>query len=476
MAQTSVGFAGTVNDAEWAVLSSFLGNQACVSSQASLAVTPVGGARSVSVAAGVAYGDGVQTTLSASETVALTTPTNGQWYLIVLRRVWATKVSSLVAIPHTTTSTALPTVIPTSYPAAMLAAPGTQADQPLAWAWCNSANTTVITSDLRQQPIRTIIQQPNPVINGGFDIWQRGTSFSAFTGTNVFGPDRFYAYRAGLATGLTVSRQAAGLTGFQYCARVQRDSGNTSTANAQLLHDIETVNSIRFAGKTVTFSFYARAGANFSAASIVASLLYGTGTDQALRNGYTGQTAAVDQTAALSTVWKQFSFSAVIPTTATQLGIYFSTGFAGTAGAADYFEVTGIQIEEGAVQTPFRRNGSSIQGELAACQRYYQRVLSEGAFGKLAVGWAYTTSSATMWQDFKVSMRTSPTSIDYSNVAIADNINSLPAVGNVSLTTALSNSNTGNVTVTSSSLVQFRPYWLAGSASGTAYLGFSAEI
>ena len=76
-----------------------------------------------------------------------------------------------------------------------------------------------------------------PVINGGMDVWQRGTSFSVSSGAgNVYTADRWQAYRG--ATGLTVSRQSTNdttnLPFIQYCARVQRDSGNTS-GNSMIL-------------------------------------------------------------------------------------------------------------------------------------------------------------------------------------------------------------------------------------------------
>jgi len=65
----------------------------------------------------------------------------------------------------------------------------------------------------------------NAVINGGFDIWQRGTSFTTL---NNYIADRWYWGGAG--TGRTISRQT-GTAGMQYAIRLQRDSGNTS-ANA----------------------------------------------------------------------------------------------------------------------------------------------------------------------------------------------------------------------------------------------------
>lgn len=155
MAWSNVGFDGTINEAEWSKLSSLLGNGYVAAGNGDCLVTAVGGARSVSVAAGSLYGDGVLSTNSAPETVAMTTPVNGQWYVIALRRTWATNTAALVAIAGATTTTTTPTAPPTSYPT-LNTNTGVLTDQPIAWAWCNSANTTVVVYDIRLKAVKSL--------------------------------------------------------------------------------------------------------------------------------------------------------------------------------------------------------------------------------------------------------------------------------------------------------------------------------
>jgi hypothetical protein len=237
----------------------------------------------------------------------------------------------------------------------------------------------------------------NSVINGGMDIWARGTSFAVSTGT--YTADRWQGYRA--VAGSTITRQVTGdttnLPNIQYCARVSRDSGNTSTAAINLGQSLESVNSIPMAGQTVTLSFYARRGANYSSASnaLKVQLYAGTGTDQnVLTAGYTGSTLGIDQTATLTTTWQRFSYSVTIGVTYTELGVIFVNTPVGTAGAADYFEVTGVQLELGSTATTFSRAGGTIQGELAACQRYFQ-VIASGD-GLLVSGGSPITTSGNI--------------------------------------------------------------------------------
>jgi hypothetical protein len=257
--------------------------------------------------------------------------------------------------------------------------------------------------------------QSNPVLNSAFQVWQRGTSVSiaASTGiTSAYTADRWTApTNANQAS--TISRQATNdttnLPNIQYCARVQRNSGQTGTTTMYFGNNFESINSVPFAGKTVTFSFYARAGANFSPTSNILnmSLQTGTGTDQNFF-GYTGGVGAIDQNNTLTTTWQRFTATATLATNITELNVKFIWTPTGTAGANDYFEVTGVQLDIGSVALPFRTYAGTIQGELAACQRYYY-LHASGDQIAISLGTYTLSSELHAHVQFPVAMRTAPT-------------------------------------------------------------------
>lgn len=287
-------------------------------------------------------------------------------------------------------------------------------------------NDTNGTINLLTSSTLSVAGGKNRAVNGGFDWWQRGTSLAISNAATTYLADRWAAYRP--ATGSTVSRQTTSdttnLPTIQYCSRVQRDSGNTSTSLISYYNMFESINSIPYAGQTVTFSFYARRGANYSAASngLLVVLKTGTGTDQNVYSGFTGATNAVLQTATLTTTWQRFTYTATLASSITQIATGFEFTPVGTAGAADYFEVTGVQLELGSTATTFSRAGGTIQGELAACQRYYEKSILQtstpGASGNVGEMWFpnATIANGETWQlvRFAVTKRTSPTVTTYS--------------------------------------------------------------
>ena len=255
----------------------------------------------------------------------------------------------------------------------------------------------------------------NAIINGGMDIWQRGTTQSSAVGTyDGYVADRWRWLRNSSTAGTTVSRQTAGLNGFQYSLRVQRNSGETATPLQAISNSFEQAMSVPFAGKTATISFWAKAGANYSSSSnaLVGALASGTGTNEQILSGYTGSSTVVNFTPTLTTSWQFFQYTGTVNTNCNEIGVSFSYTPTGTAGANDWFEITGVQLEYGSVATTFKRAGGTIQGELQACQRYLPAF--SGANFLEYIGYAYGTNTSLYTLPFNTAARVVPTGVTIS--------------------------------------------------------------
>lgn len=351
-------------------------------------------------------------------------------------------------------------------------------------------NGTVLTADSSTSTGLAwtgVNQMANPVINGGMDIWQRGTSVSLAASTSVANSYIFDRFQmpTNANQACTVSRQtvsdSTNLPNIQYAARIQRNSGQTGTGNLNPSTSIESANSIPFAGKAITLSFYARAGANYSATSsaLPVTLVSGTGTDQNVQNGLTSQTTVASGTVTLTTTWQRFVVTGTVGSTATQLAMFWTFTPTGTAGTNDWFELTGVQIDIGtytaSTAPTFRRSGGTIQGELAACQRYYYRNTPGSAYGQHGFGSAYST---TQWQgliQLPVTMRITPTTLESGNVKIADGANT-PLALTLSLVSSQSSPTVASVQAVVTGATQYRPYFLQNDNNTAGYVGFSAEL
>jgi hypothetical protein len=264
----------------------------------------------------------------------------------------------------------------------------------------------------------------NAIINGAMRVWQRGTSFNG--SAPHYTADRWQGFRQAGVAGGTWSQQvppsASTARQFNFSLRAQRNSGNTATQIMYVGTSFETINVIPLRGNTLTLSFYARCGANYSSSANVlsASVPQGTGTDNNTANGFTGQTDFVLGSATLTTSYQRFSFtsSSTLGTSISQLGVVFNYTPVGTAGADDWFEVTGVQLEVGAVATPFEFE--DIGTTLAKCQRYYQKSYSQSVVpatasqnGALTVLFNSSYGAAQGFQ-FKMTMRSAPSITLYS--------------------------------------------------------------
>jgi hypothetical protein len=322
----------------------------------------------------------------------------------------------------------------------------------------------------------------NPVINGGMEIAQRGTAAVTLTAAAFQYPvDRWQAIRSSGTTGATAQQiSSIGLTNFNNAVRIQRTAGNTAVDDLSIAQNFETSNSIAYAGKTVTLSFWARAGANYSTGVIGVRLYSGTGTDQ---SGYgfnfTGTATPISTSQVITTSWVRYAFTGTVASSATQLQPFFFYTPSGTAGAADYLDITGVQLDLGTYTSSsapaFRRNGATTQGELAACQRYFWRNTATGdADTAFNYGVATSTGRTDHYFQFPVTMRTRPTSAGGSNLKVID------LTGNnfniTSLTLNAYNAQGGFLySGGATGMTQFRAMALLANTT-SSYVEFSAEI
>lgn len=214
----------------------------------------------------------------------------------------------------------------------------------------------------------------NKIVNGDFQIWQGGTSFSnPTTNATAYCADQWVFFRSpGFAGNITATQQQTQTNSKGI--RVQRTAGDVNTSAIYLTQPIESLEAVKLAGKTVTVQCKIKCGANFSATSniLYVQLISGTGTNEAPTASITGQSNAINTPINLTTTLTQVSLSATINSNCNELYLSFAYNPTSTASTNDWFEVTDVQLEEGSVATAFDRRPYGV--ELMLCKRYYEEL------------------------------------------------------------------------------------------------------
>jgi hypothetical protein len=224
-----------------------------------------------------------------------------------------------------------------------------------------------------------------------------GVTSTAIGATPTYFADRFFAAGASGSGVLLAAVADASVTGFNQSLKISRQSGNTVTAAISVGQVVETFDSLRCQGQTVTLSFWAKAGASFSGGALTAQVVSGTGTNQSaaslLASTWTGTTAAFVATQTLTTGMTRYQFTGVVPSNASQLGVLLSFTPSGTAGTDDSISINGVQLEIGASASPFERIDAQVVLEI--CQRYAW-VVPEPAAGVVIGAGANTGASSQL--------------------------------------------------------------------------------
>jgi hypothetical protein len=267
------------------------------------------------------------------------------------------------------------------------------------------ARDTADTQDNIGGAVPPCVAGKNLLINGGFDIWQRGTTFNNAQ-TLDYTTDRWFAFNDSVnAMNVTQQSIASSGLGVRYAMRVERSSG---TARWTIINMAE--GALSLIGKTITFSGYVRKGAG-----LTSQVNIDCGT-RASKFGaqYDAISTIVLPAASLSTTtWTKFSGTFNITTaTSTNNADFFEieiTGASQAGATGAYFELAALQLEIGAVATPFARAGGSIGGELALCQRYFWQAFSNLSYASIAPTNYDNSGVAVATMQFPVTMRVAPT-------------------------------------------------------------------
>ena len=331
----------------------------------------------------------------------------------------------------------------------------------------------------------------NKIINGDFRINQR--AFTSNTTSATYNFDRWFQQNSGTTGTLTVTPQtftlgAAPIAGYEGSTFVQAitaagASTDTLAIFQQRIEDVRT-----FAGQTVTFSFFARAASGTPKIGLELSQNFGSGGSPS--SAVNTPLGAVT----ISTSWARYSLSVAVPSISGKtLGTTANTSFLSTnlwlsAGSSfatrassiglqnDTFQIWGVQVEASTIASDFQTATGTVQGELAACQRYYYRQTATSN-QTLAIGSIPTTSISVGFSTMPVTMRTAPTFAATAG-------NTFNAVYGANTTTAAS-SIAGDVPSISTSswyITMGSAVFTTGGAarisavSGSTYLEFSAEL
>jgi hypothetical protein len=335
----------------------------------------------------------------------------------------------------------------------------------------------------------------NKIINGDFNINQR--AFTSNTTNDAFAFDR---WQTTLSDGtVTTTPQvftpgSAPVAGYESTnfIRVVTSGQTLVSARANIAQKIESVKT--FAGQTVTVSFWAKAASGTPSVSIEAFQNFGSGgSPSSSVSGSVASGTVYKQ--AITTSWARYSATLTIPSISgktlgttndgfLQIGIWvsggsnFNTRTDSIGVQNNTFDIWGVQAEAGSVATAFQTATGTLQGELAACQRYYYRQTAPQVYSTMGTAQNILTTQSISQIPFPVTMRVYPTTLDYSTLALQESsTGTVISVTSVTFDASTGNTNFGSAIFgVASGLTINRVTRIIANNSTAAYLGFSAEL
>lgn len=345
----------------------------------------------------------------------------------------------------------------------------------------------------------------NLLYNGAMQVHQRGTSTTGITASGYYTADRWSHNVVSMGTWTnTIENDAPAGSGLSKSLKVlctTADSTPAASDQTNVDQRIEGQNVQRIAKGTssaqqLTLSFWVKS--NVTGIYVVSlfdldnsrqvGATYSVSTsDTWERKTITfpaDTTGAFDNDNAASLITRWWLGAGTDRTSGTLRTDWTSTlnadvavGQTNLAAATNnYWQITGVQLEVGAVATEFEFK--SYGQELAECQRYYYRLNADIAGSKAGAGFNRTTTSAISLTTFPVTMRIAPTAVEQSGTATDYSVLHLGIFTTCSAVPTYSNANknSGDVTLTVASGLTAGDGSLGRFTTLDGYLAWSAEL
>lgn len=331
----------------------------------------------------------------------------------------------------------------------------------------------------------------NRLINGDFSVAQRGTSFTSTGSANnddTYNLDRWYVLSDGNDTVDITQATDVPSNGPKYSIGLDVETINKKFGVAQI---VENINCQDLIGNTVSLSFKARVTATTKLDNVKAAIVAWSGTADTVTSDIisawnvegTNPTlianATYENTPAnlnVTTSWATYKIENItVDTASTTNIIVFIWSDVTDTTLGDFLYVTDVQIEVGSVATPFERR--QYGQELALCERYYYKIVSNTDI-PLANAYVASTTSAIAIGQFPVSLRAAPTALEQTGTAANYQVRAQATSTACSAVPAFATATTDVWSVTAtvaSGLTAGNGGALRGAATG-AYLAWSAEL
>ena len=341
------------------------------------------------------------------------------------------------------------------------------------------------------------------LINGAFQIWQRGTSAITVSGDDDFTADRFKGWANGGGTFTVEQSTDVPNNEFEFSAKLTNTATDSSVAagdDYRWATDIEGYNVSPLAygssdAKKATLSFWVKS----SLAGTYCGAFYSTTASRHYIYEYTISSADTweyktitidgDTTGSwnrtngngLRIYWGFGSGSDVQGTAdAWAAGEKWETtnqaAWIGSASAT--FFITGIKLEVGQTATPFEHR--SYGDELARCQRYYYRIQEGVVYQRFGIASCQNSNNSNATIHLPVSMKTQPslhTTGTASDYAVYEN-NGVNACSSVP--TLVTNASNGDVVcvqaVSTGNFAGGNAGEFCSTNDATVFLAFKAEL